>query len=245
MSPTLLPPEIDLQVMVAMHRALDARQWSLLTRLGESTILLPAAAVLLAWLWRAAGARALAWRWGAALVLATGLVTASKIAFFGFEWGYARLNYTGLSGHAMYAGAVLPLLATLCLGGTRPAWRALVLAAAGLLAIAVAISRVPLGAHSGIEVIGGALVGAAVTAFALWGGQGLHDWPARRAPLVLPLLMALWLALMPLHALASPTHGWVLRLSSWLADRPQPYSRQEMLRRWYAEQRHRSGLQQP
>mgnify|MGYP000019246428 CR=1 FL=1 len=85
--------------------------WHPLTRLGESQLLLPLALLSLILLWRSPGQRPLARRWAWGLVAAVGLTTASKLAFMGWGWGSAGWDFTGFSGHAMCAGAVLPLLA--------------------------------------------------------------------------------------------------------------------------------------
>ena len=37
------------------------------------------------------------------------ITTVTKVAFIGYEVGYAPLDYTGISGHAMFAAAVLPV----------------------------------------------------------------------------------------------------------------------------------------
>src|SRR6476661_1782264 len=85
--------------------------WQLVTRFGEAGILIPCALLLAGWL-------ALAtrdWRpvlgWLMPLAAAVALTTASKIAFLGFGLGIARLDFTGFSGHSMFAAAVYPMLA--------------------------------------------------------------------------------------------------------------------------------------
>lgn len=208
--------------------------WHLLTRLGEAQILLPAAALALLALLRDAPGRRLALWWtglGGAAVLAT---TASKVAFIGWGVGSAALDFTGVSGHAMFAAAIYPLL----LGAMAPSlgrwlspthrvspatvWVAVACGAA--LAAAIGVSRVVVQAHSVSEVLAGLLLGGAVCAVALW-----HSQPPRRAltPWV-PALVAAWLALMPGLASASRTHPLVTRLALALSGHERPYTRAEL-----------------
>jgi hypothetical protein len=104
--------------------------WTVVTRLGEAQILLPALVSVSAWLaWRVAAPRTAAWWLGLTAVAAL-VTTATKLAFIGWGLGSAPLDFTGLSGHAMFAAAVLPLLAF----AAFPAWRTPALAAAYSLA---------------------------------------------------------------------------------------------------------------
>ena len=101
--------------------------WRAVTRLGESGIVLPLVLVVaigLGWSARRAD-RALSSL--LPIALAATLVTATKIAFMGFGWGIARLDFTGMSGHAMLAAAIYPVLVVVFVPPTRPAgarrWR--------------------------------------------------------------------------------------------------------------------------
>ena len=87
--------------------------------------------------------------------------------------------------------------------------------------------RVELHAHSWSEAVGGALIGGAVAAWALT--RYLRRPGALRAPWWLPLALAGWLTLLPWRAPPARTHGMVVAMSLWLADRSEPYTRQELL----------------
>ncbi len=165
-------------------------------------------------------ARDAAARWAAGLAAGTLVTTASKIAFIGYGVGSALLDFTGFSGHSMYAAAVLPVLAAL-VGGRAGA------ACGTVLALVIMTSRVRIGAHSWSEAIGGATLGLAIAGWTL--SRYLAPPGAARAPWWLPLLLAGWLTLLPMRAPPSRTHDWVVRLSLWLSDRPVPYTRQQML----------------
>jgi membrane-associated phospholipid phosphatase len=199
--------------------------WHLVTRLGEAQILLPAALMLCWWLARRAEARPLVQRWLQGVALAALVTTATKVAFMGWGIGSAALNFTGISGHAMFAAAIYPPLLYLVAGTHGAAWqRAGWLAGCGV-ALLIGVSRVMVGAHSASEVAAGLLVGGTVSASALWMAQ------ARQAsmPLWLPACVAVWLALTPVHAPASTTHDMVTRLALTLSGRQQPHTRWEML----------------
>ena len=95
--------------------------WGLVTRLGEAQILLPAMFVALLWLVLPARTPRTALWWLAGTAVVALITTATKVAFFGYGIGYAPLDFTGISGHAMFAAAVLPVLAGLLAGGTHAA----------------------------------------------------------------------------------------------------------------------------
>jgi membrane-associated phospholipid phosphatase len=196
--------------------------WLLFTRLGEAQLLLPLALAGAAWLAWHGGQAALARRWLLALAAAVALTTASKLAFMGWGLGLAAWDFTGFSGHAMCAAAVLPVLAWMGLRG-RPWGYGLGLGLAAL----IAFSRVQVSAHSLSEALSGLVLGAAVS---LWALQGQF-----RLRLVLPAwLPAGALALLLLAPVAAPrarTHDWVTQLSLQLSGREQPYTRLDLQHR--------------
>ena len=203
---------------------LPAGFWRAVTRLGEAQILLPAALLAAAWL-ACHGERTTAARWLGAVAAAAALTTATKLAFIGWGLGgSAALDFTGLSGHAMFAAAIFPpLLRTVAapaVGFTPP--RAL--ACGALLALVVAVSRVATGEHSLSESVAGALAGGAASAVALAGAA----LPRRPAPRWLPLLLAAWLLATPAGAPPSRTHGWVTRLALALSGHDTPYMRADL-----------------
>jgi membrane-associated phospholipid phosphatase len=212
--------------------------WFAVTRLGESEILLPAFVAGALWLAfaRPAGARGRvavgnaqahdhpardsAWRWAAAVFVATAVTTASKIAFLGFGVGSAALDFTGFSGHSMYATCILPVLAAIV--GGRPG------AAAGFaLALVVMVSRVYVDAHSWSEALTGMVIGGVAAAWTL-SCYFAHPG-AVRAPWWLPLLLAVWLTLLPWRAPPSQTHSVVVAVALKLSGRARPYTRFELL----------------
>lgn len=213
--------------MAAVDPALP-QFWFLLSRLGEAQTALPAA-LLAAWvLVRHPQARSLALWWMALLGAAIVLTTASKLAFIGWGIGSAELDFTGISGHAMFASAVYPLLlGTVVAARAPPAGRRIAVAAGFVLGVLVGVSRVVIGVHSVSEVVLGLLLGGLVSVLAL----ALAHLPRVRIGPAIPIVVVLFVALMPAHAPASLTHSAVVRLSLKLSGHPTPYTRADMLRR--------------
>jgi membrane-associated phospholipid phosphatase len=212
--------------------------WFAVTRLGEAQILLPAFLAGALWLAfaRPAGARhrvaqgnahahdhparRSALRWVAAVVATTAVVTASKVAFLGYGLGIAALDFTGFSGHSMYATAILPVLAAL-VAGRRGA------IVGALLALLITWSRVTLGAHSWSEAISGLVLGAAAAGWTL--ADYLAHPGAVRAPWWLPLVLVAWLTLLPFKAPPSRTHSLVVSIALKMSGHHRPYTRFELL----------------
>ncbi len=218
--------------------------WNHLSALGGLNVTALLAVAIAAWLvgahcWRLA----LAWclLFGAALFVAA----ASQVAFLGWGFGLRSLDFTGFSGHATRAAAVYPVALYLLLErrGRRRAgsdispypdgrrerrrggwWRAAVLAGV-LLALAVAIARVKVRAHSPSEALAGCLLG--LTAAALF----IARTRAARGHAPQPLLLGLVAAILLLpHADPLNSHQWLtvaaLKLSGsdrvWLRSGWQP-----------------------
>jgi hypothetical protein len=166
-------------------------------------------------------AREAAIRWSVGIAVGTLLTTTSKIAFIGFGLGWPALDFTGVSGHAMYASAVLPVLAALVAGraGAATGW---------LVALGVMVSRIEVHAHSWSEVLVGTVLGTAIASAAL--SKLLGPRSVLLAPWWLPLLLASWLTVLPWRAPPSRAHDAVVRLSLWLSGREVPYTRADMWR---------------
>ena len=198
--------------------------WYLLTRLGEVQILLPAALLAMLVLAHRADTRPLATSWLGLLCLTALLTTASKIAFIGWGIGNATLDFTGISGHTMFAAAVYPLLLG-TLTSRLPPWGQQVAVTGGYaLALLVGMSRLEDGAHSISEVAAGLLLGGAASAFAM-ASAGL---PRSRIGTSLALLVALWVLITPVHVPPLPTHSMVTRLALSLSGSPVPHTRSAM-----------------
>jgi len=200
--------------------------WQLLTRLGEAEILLPVAALTAIALFFQQGKRRLAVAWMGLIATAILVTAASKIAFIGWGLGVASINFTGVSGHAMFAAAIYPMLmVTFLAGDTRAGLRrALLLGCA--LALLVGVSRIAVGAHSWSEVVAGLLVGAAVTAAVL----AVSRAGSLRMPVFVPLALLAWMAITPAQMQASQSHSLVTRVALNLSGHVVPYTRNDLLR---------------
>jgi len=198
--------------------------WQIVTRLGESGILLPVLLVVafgLGWSARRADGPL---RLLLPIALAATIVTATKIAFLGFGWGIASLDFTGMSGHAMLAAAGYPVLAA---AFVAPAARRKAVAVAAAVAGLVAVSRIAVGAHSASEVVSGCLIGAVAGAVATRsivrpGGRGLS-----LAWLVPPFV---WLLLTLPAPPVMATHDWITKVAITLSGRDRPYVRADLHR---------------
>ena len=194
--------------------------WQFITFLGDSIVTMPAAAAVTVWLvsagaWRSAISWSLWFGFGLALVLAT------KIAFIGWGFALAGLDFTGISGHAMRAAAVMPVVAylllqrrdrRLCVCGVLVG-----VAAAGM----VGLSRVVLHYHSPSEVIAGIALGTLVAMAFIWRSEGQPGLHLRRWVVGLTLL-----GLVPsAYAEPAPTKQWVTTLALYLSGNDRPYIR--------------------
>lgn len=207
-------------------QSLQYRFWHLITPLGESLILMPAVFVLAAWLFPRERGPYLVKRWLLAVFAAAMITAVSKIAFMGWGLGSARFNFTGISGHTMFAAAVYPLLLRTLVSTGPIRWHRSAALLGYLLAILIGISRVKLGAHSWSEVVSGFWLGAAASGLVLW----LSQVPAAHPPRWLLGGVAAWLLVMAIGAPPSPAHGWITQVALVLSGRPTPYTRSDLHR---------------
>ena len=198
--------------------------WELVSRLGEAQILLPAAALAGTWMaWRLAMDK-IASVWLLGVTVAAFLTTASKVAFIGWGQGWAQADFTGVSGHAMFAAAIYPVLALAVTLSARQRVRHLAIVLGAALALLIAVSRVQVQAHSVSEVIAGWLLGTLASALALTRGSA----PLRPPRRWVPVLLMTWLTALPWLAPPSITHELVTQLSLTLSKRTRPYQREDL-----------------
>lgn len=192
--------------------------WPLITRLGDSSLLAPAAVFVFCWLlYRRETAKA--GLWAVLFGFSTALVVGSKLAFMGWGIGIPNLNFTGISGHSMMAGAVLPTLAAQLFTSRRASLASAALAAA--VAVLVGLSRLAINVHSPAEVYAGLALGLGTSAAFL--GATRVSLPAFQ-PTLLLLVVALGLG-QAVTGVRAPTHQLLERIAAHLADRDQPYQR--------------------
>lgn len=204
----------------------DFHYWPLLTRLGEMQLLVPAALIAIWRMHREADARPLAAWWLLALALATLITTATKVAFIGWGVGSAWLNFTGISGHAMFAGAIFPVLMGALASHAKPWLQRSAIAVGFGLAALVGLSRAMVDAHSVSEIVAGLLLGG-VASLSL---TLLHRLPRAVMGPRLALVVAVWLLVGMLSAPQLPTHALVTRLALSIADKAVPFTREDLLK---------------
>lgn len=200
--------------------------WPLLTRLGEMQLLVPAALIAIWRMRREADARPLAAWWLLALALATLITTATKVAFIGWGVGSVWLNFTGISGHAMFAGAIFPVLMGAFASHAKPWLQRCAIAAGFGLAALVGFSRAMVDAHSASEIVAGLLLGG-VASLSL---TLLHRLPRAVMGPRLAVVVAVWLLAGMLSAPQFPTHALVTRLALSMAGKEVPFTREDLLK---------------
>jgi membrane-associated phospholipid phosphatase len=200
--------------------------WHILTRLGEAQILLPAAALTAVALFARLETRRLALSWMMLIITAAVITTASKVAFIGWGIGWADINFTGVSGHAMFAAAIYPILMMTFVPGQLRGNHRFSLALGCALALLVGLSRIEVGAHSWSEVLAGLMVGGAVTATAL----AISKPSVISLRPIVPVILLAWVAVMPFELHASQTHSLVIRLALAMSGNETPFTRRDLLR---------------
>jgi membrane-associated phospholipid phosphatase len=194
--------------------------WHKITFVGDSVVLLPAGLVILLWL--AAGhAWRMAFWWG--LLFASGLfvVVATKIAFIGWGIGIESLDFTGVSGHAMRAAAVFPVIAWLFLQRSKEEERRTGIAIGVAIGMLIAVSRVVLHYHSLSEAVSGWALGSMV-AFGFVGMARSLPKPGVNRWLIAIAMMGL---LPTSYAEPAPTNQWMNAMALYLSGHDQPYVR--------------------
>jgi len=187
---------------------------------GDTVVTLPAAAAIIAWLLIGRAWRMAFW-WGLLFSLGLFIVLATKVAFIGWGIGIEALDFTGISGHAMRASAVFPVIAYLLLQHSTARARSRGIAAGIGIGLLIGVSRLVLHAHSLSEVMSGAVLGTAIALgfirIATAGtGLQLNRW-----------LVALSMcALVPTsYAEPAPTNDWVNAIALYLSGHDKPYVR--------------------
>lgn len=190
--------------------------WHSLSLLGDSRLLLPTASVLIgAGLWKMHRWPA---RWALGLTTSGLVVLISKLAFLGWGIGIARLDFTGISGHAAISAAVWPVVLYLTMPRrVAGRWGAL---AGLLLAAGIAYSRLPLGAHSLSEVTSGWILGALASAWALAAAQAQGRIRPRWLALALGIGVCVPIAFAQVH-----THQVVVKLAKALSGSVKEFDR--------------------
>lgn len=194
--------------------------WTLFTKLADTYVLLTAALLCMSCL-----AWARAWRltaaWAVLLGCGLALVAGTKLAFVGWGIGSRDWNFTGISGHAMRAAAIAPVLFYLVAQDSTRMVRRLAVFCGIAFGVLIGISRLAVHVHSISEVVTGCLLGIAISVPFL---ALLERSPRPAFPRHLLLV-----AVLPLLALTgtpgAPTERWLERVALGLSGHSAPYTR--------------------
>ena len=194
--------------------------WSALSALGGITVTGPLGIAVAVWLlagrsWRLSLSWCLMFGAGMALVVVT------KVAYVGWGIGIPEVKFAGLSGHAMRACAVFPVVFYLAFRRMGSPARDIALGAGVVLALLISFSRVPTLAHSVSEVVLGGAVGFAVAAGFIFHARSEHPATVGR------VLLALCIPVMLVMPFTEPMHTerWVQQLAMQLSGRTAPIER--------------------
>ena len=194
--------------------------WPEITSIGDSTITLSIALLVITWLligrvWQ------LALSWSLAFGIAMMLVIVSKLAFIGWGIGIESLDFTGFSGHASRATAVFPMLFYLAFQrAPRRIASTPVLLGWGF-ALIICFSRVVVGAHSVSEAVSGAVLGGLVS-LTFMKMASHHTVLISRRWIMVPSLVLILLS--PL-AKPAPSQEMLTAVALYLSGHDKPFDR--------------------
>ncbi|HZW13748.1 MAG TPA: phosphatase PAP2 family protein [Noviherbaspirillum sp.] len=195
--------------------------WSGISHFGDITITAFTALAIAGWL-VVEGEKRLALWWSLLFAGGLGIVIATKMAFIGWGIGIRTLDFTGFSGHAMRAMAVLPVLLYLILERAPRAVRITGTALGFAFGALVGVSRVAVHAHSVSEAVTGMALGAVVSiCFLRIAGSSLRKHVF--SPLRIVLSMVALLQAPYVHP--APTQQWLTSLTLYFSGREEPFPR--------------------
>ncbi|MBJ7310628.1 phosphatase PAP2 family protein [Rugamonas sp. CCM 8940] len=194
--------------------------WHFLSVLGGLSVTGPLGIAIAGWLLAGKSWR-LTLSWCCCFGLGMAMVVLTKVAFIGWGIGSASLEFGGISGHAMRAGAVYPVAAYLALRHAGASLQRMAVLAGVVLALLIGVSRLEVRAHSVSEVVSGSLLGLAVAAVFIRQASLVPSMALSRVlvALCLPIL------LMTPRLEPVPTEEWMTGLALYLSGRDEPFTR--------------------
>ncbi|NMM36757.1 MAG: phosphatase PAP2 family protein [Glaciimonas sp.] len=195
--------------------------WTIITSYGGSAVMMPAAAAFAAWLALGRAWRMFFW-WCGLFGAGLTIVIVSKIAFIGWGIGIPALDFTGFSGHAMRAMAVIPVLFYLVLQNTGRATRTVGVLVGLLLGALICTSRVAVQVHSVTEAISGGVLGAAVSLSFIALSCKLEKPLLNRALMIATVIGLIGLS----YVEPIPSQGLLTTVALSLSGHDKPYTRE-------------------
>ncbi|WP_304305467.1 phosphatase PAP2 family protein [Pseudacidovorax intermedius] len=199
--------------------------WHALTWLGDSSLMMPMALAITAWLGWARRTRPVMWLWLLCVGAAGATVVAGKLAFMGWGLGIAAIDFTGFSGHTTLSATLWPVALWLAVSSFAHRWRVAAAFAGWALGMAIGYSRLALDAHSVSEVVSGFLLGLSASGFFLWGQRSKPHPRLRLLPVLLTLVLP---ALVIPPGTRAPTHELIGRTAAWMAGNERPFVRADL-----------------
>lgn len=194
--------------------------WMQITSVADAVVTIPAAATIAAWLivgraWHMAAL------WCVLFISGLGIVVATKIAFIAWGVGISAIDFMGMSGHAMRAMAVFPVILYLILLKSPARIRTSGVVFGIFIGLLVSVSRLALNVHSPSEVITGAALGGAVSMGFIWVSRTLTEPSLSRSIIALGLCVLLPTS----YASPAPTNQWMNAVASYLSGHEGLYER--------------------
>lgn len=205
--------------------------WQFISFFGDSTVLLPSAALLLIVLLLRKPSQILAWQWGLLFAVTGAVVSVSKLAFMGWGLGIRDIDFTGFSGHSTLSAAFWPVFLWLLAARLNSGMRMLFVIVGYALALLVAVSRLEINAHSVSEVIAGVLLGAGASALFLLfqkcfphRGEVKLSWGEVASLVLIPAML--------LHTgVKAPTQSMLGEIAVALGPLDKPFTRADLHKR--------------
>jgi membrane-associated phospholipid phosphatase len=203
--------------------------WLIVTGLGDSGFLLPAALGMAIWLAIDRSTRPAAVHWVLLFGTCGLVVMLSKLAFLGWGIGSARFNFTGFSGHTALATSVWTVVFWLAAMRAAPSLRILAAIMGWAWGLAVGVSRLALEVHSTAEVVTGVVLGTVVSASFLWLQRNRLHSVSLRTPRWLAAGIVVLLLFFIVVGRPAPTQYALETVAAWMAGIERPYRRSDLL----------------
>ncbi|MCW9470037.1 phosphatase PAP2 family protein [Klebsiella grimontii] len=207
--------------------------WQVVTFFGDSTVLLPSAAVLFIVLFLRKDSKQLAWHWALLFGITGAIVCASKLAFMGWGIGIRELDFTGFSGHTALSSAFWPILLWLLCARATPALRFTAVVFGYALAGLVGYSRLMVHSHSTSEVITGLLLGAAGSAAFLLLQSRVRDTHTAQLSFGSLASMVIIPALLLNTGAKAPTQSLLGEIAVKIGPLEKPFTRADLHKEFY------------
>lgn len=187
--------------------------------IADTAVMLPVAGAIAGWLIAGRAWKAAAY-WCLMFCVGLGIVAMSKIAFLGWAASIPSLDFKALSGHALRATVVIPVLFFVVLQRVAFYWRAAGVALGLVLSICIGMLLVRFRFHTASEVIASSILGCLVSfgfmrVAAVLPAPRINSWTG-------PLSLAVFVVVFSLKPSSMSRH--LVDVALYLSDREHPYT---------------------